>query len=60
MVTTPVDRLQMKSSSLPAVFSYGFRPFFLCAALTAAVSVPLWLAMLATGVEPAGPLPALS
>ena len=29
-----------------AVLSYGFRPFFLCAALWAAISVPIWVAAL--------------
>ena len=31
----------------PAVFSYGFRPFFLCAALFAGVAVPVWIVVLA-------------
>lgn len=29
----------------PAIFSAGFRPFFLLAALWAAIGIPLWLAM---------------
>ena len=33
-----------------AFFSYGFRPFFLGAALFAAVAVPAWIIMLLTGV----------
>jgi uncharacterized protein involved in response to NO len=35
----------------PAVRSAGFRPFFLLAALWAAVVIPLWLAWLAGDVE---------
>jgi uncharacterized protein involved in response to NO len=31
----------------PALFSYGFRPFFLGAALFAAVAVPVWMVVLA-------------
>ncbi|WP_455370987.1 NnrS family protein [Petrachloros mirabilis] len=31
----------------PAIFSYGFRPFFLSAALFAGVAVPLWILTLA-------------
>ncbi|MCS6897115.1 MAG: NnrS family protein, partial [Nitrospira sp.] len=34
----------------PAFFSYGFRPFFLGAALFAGVAVPLWVLMF-SGVE---------
>jgi uncharacterized protein involved in response to NO len=42
-----------------AVLSYGFRPFFLLGALYAALSVPLWLAMLVHGIEPPGALSSL-
>jgi uncharacterized protein involved in response to NO len=59
MSATPVDRLRARNAGLPALFSYGFRPFFLGGALTAALTVPLWLVMMATGVEPAGPFGAL-
>jgi uncharacterized protein involved in response to NO len=59
MSTTPIDRLRARNTNLPALFSYGFRPFFLAGGLTAALAVPLWLAMLATGTEPAGPFTAL-
>lgn len=34
---------------LQAFLSRGFRPFFLCAALWAAIALTLWLAMLTTG-----------
>jgi uncharacterized protein involved in response to NO len=43
----------------PAIFHYGFRPFFLLGALSAAIAVPAWLAMLLTGVAPAGPFDAM-
>jgi uncharacterized protein involved in response to NO len=59
MSATPVDRLRERNPDLPALFSYGFRPFFLGGALTAAVAVPLWLAMLTVGFEPAGPFTAV-
>lgn len=42
-----------------ALLSYGFRPFFLFGALTAALAVPAWLAMLVRGWAPAGPFDAL-
>ncbi len=38
---------QMRAYRGPALFSYGFRPFFLMGALWAAVAVALWLPMLA-------------
>lgn len=41
--------------STPALFSYGFRPFFLGGALYAALAVPLWLWMLASGATLSGP-----
>ena len=44
MSATPVDRLRQRNADLPALFSYGFRPFFLGGAITAALAVPLWLA----------------
>ncbi|MGO8865831.1 MAG: NnrS family protein [Alphaproteobacteria bacterium] len=40
----------------PALFSAGFRPFFLMAALWAAVAIPLWLAALSRGVVAASGL----
>jgi uncharacterized protein involved in response to NO len=39
------------------LFAYGFRPFFLAAGLSAALAVPAWLAMLASGSTPLGALP---
>jgi uncharacterized protein involved in response to NO len=42
------DRTNENSRYLgPALFSYGFRPFFLGAALFAGVAVPAWILMLA-------------
>jgi uncharacterized protein involved in response to NO len=43
----------------PAILHYGFRPFFLLGALHAAFAVPIWLAMLVTGLSPAGPFDAV-
>lgn len=37
----PIPRL--KAYSGPAILSYGFRPFFLCGALFAALAIVLWL-----------------
>ncbi len=37
---------QIRQWSGPAVFSYGFRPFFLFGAVWAAVAMALWIAML--------------
>jgi uncharacterized protein involved in response to NO len=34
----------------PAVFSYGFRPFFLGAALFAGVAVPAWILASVPGI----------
>ena len=34
----------------PAFFSYGFRPFFFCAALFAGIAVPVWM-MILSGAE---------
>ncbi|MEC4673724.1 MAG: NnrS family protein, partial [Nitrospirota bacterium] len=39
------------------LFSYGFRPFFLGAALFAGVAVPVWMMMLAGVGDFAVPLP---
>jgi uncharacterized protein involved in response to NO len=46
-----------RAHSGPAVLSAGFRPFFLCAALWAAVAVPVWLALLAGEVGLPSALP---
>jgi uncharacterized protein involved in response to NO len=42
---------QMRDWSGPAVLSYGFRPFFLGAAVWAALSMALWLAMISGRLE---------
>lgn len=41
---------------LPAVLTHGFRPFFLLAALAAALLVPAWLLLLGLGLDLPGPL----
>lgn len=38
------------AGALSVLLSRGFRPFFLCAALWAAIALALWLAMLTTGL----------
>lgn len=43
----------------PAVLSAGFRPFFLLAALWAALAIPAWLAAYFHGWAPGGAVPAL-
>ena len=50
---TVIDRRGRRRAS-PAILSYGFRPFFLGAAIYAAVAVPLWLWMYRSGTGPAG------
>ena len=60
VTVTPLDRLIARDPALPALFTYGFRPFFLGAAVTAALAVPAWLVMLATGTEPLGPFGGLA
>ncbi len=42
---------QMRSWTGPAIFSFGFRPFFLGASVWAAVAMALWVAMLAGGLS---------
>src|SRR5512147_1282396 len=42
MATTTAQRYRMYEG--PALFSMGFRPFFLAAALWAALSIPIWIA----------------
>ncbi|MEQ1669838.1 MAG: NnrS family protein, partial [Hyphomicrobium sp.] len=37
---------QIRAYTGPAIFSYGFRPFFLFGAVWAAIAVALWLPML--------------
>ena len=49
-----IDR-RGRARSTPAILSYGFRPFFLGAAIYAALAVPLWLWMLSSGASAAGP-----
>ena len=42
---------QMRQWKGPALFSYGFRPFFLFGALWAAVAMILWIMMLADVIQ---------
>ena len=55
---TSIDRRGRRRSA-PAILSYGFRPFFLGAALWAALSVPIWVVLYFSGAEPAGPFSGL-
>ena len=48
-MTTPVQ--QMPAWSGPALLSFGFRPFFLSAAVWAALSMVLWVLMLSGRLE---------
>ncbi len=48
MTDTTTDRPAYQG---PALFSYGFRPFFLGAALFASLAVPAWIVMLAGTVD---------
>jgi uncharacterized protein involved in response to NO len=45
----PIPRY--RSHAGPALFSAGFRPFFLCAAAWAALAIPLWLLTFAGAIE---------
>jgi len=42
---------QMRRWQGPALFTYGFRPFFLFAALWAGLAMPVWIAMLSGGLD---------
>lgn len=44
----------------PALFSYGFRPFFLFAAIWASLALPIWIFAYATGQGSLGGIPALT
>jgi uncharacterized protein involved in response to NO len=55
MVSIP----RYRSQTGPVILSAGFRPFFLAAALWAAVGIPLWLAAYADGLLMPSLLPAL-
>lgn len=58
--STPKDLLAARRDYAgPALFSYGFRPFFLFGALWAALSVPLWIYMYAAGVAGVGAMAAV-
>jgi uncharacterized protein involved in response to NO len=48
-----------RTQAIPALLSAGFRPFFLGAAVWAAVAVPLWLAQYTAGIRTPSMLPPL-
>lgn len=50
---TAIDRRGRKRTG-PAILSYGFRPFFLGAAIYAAAAVPIWLWMYSSGAAAGG------
>ncbi len=52
-------RSELPTRPVRPLLSKGFRPFFLLAALFAALAVPLWLVALRGGVAPGGSLGAL-
>lgn len=54
MATIPLMEPVYKGSQGPVFFAAGFRPFFLFAAVQAAVMLPLWLLAFA-GILPVGP-----
>lgn len=54
MATIPLMEPVYKGSQGPVFFAAGFRPFFLFAAVQAAVMLPLWLLVFA-GILPLGP-----
>jgi uncharacterized protein involved in response to NO len=47
MMTTSLE--QVGVDKVPAIFNYGFRPFFFFGALWAALAVPLWIATFVFG-----------
>lgn len=47
-------------AAMPAILHYGFRPFFFAAGLHAGLAVPIWLWIMQSGVELAGPLPGVA
>jgi len=50
-----LDAIERRGAgSEPALFSYGFRPFFLGAAWFAGLAVPAWIVMLAAGLGSTG------
>ena len=54
-----IDR-RGRARDVPAILSYGFRPFFLLGALDAALMVPLWLSIFFLGVGQGGPMQGLA
>jgi uncharacterized protein involved in response to NO len=59
--TRSIDPLEARRNYAgPALFSYGFRPFFLLAAVWAALALPLWIYAFTVGKGEIGGLPALT
>jgi uncharacterized protein involved in response to NO len=57
MIRQLSERASARKRGVP-LLAYGFRPFFLLAALFAALAIPLWLAAYVGAVTPKAPLPA--
>lgn len=51
MATIPLQEPAYRGNAGPLFFAAGFRPFFLFAAMQAAVSLPIWLAVYAGGID---------
>src|SRR5437868_9144772 len=49
--------LDLQKAPLPAIFAYGFRPFFLSAGCYAVIAMGCWLAVYAAGASPPTGLP---
>jgi len=60
----PADRAPSRAAGLRrggfALFGYGFRPFFLLAALHAGLAIPAWMALLHGAGVPGAPFPPLA
>jgi uncharacterized protein involved in response to NO len=57
MATIPLQEPVYRGNSGPIFFAAGFRPFFLSAGILAAISLPLWLAVYAAGLDLGLPYP---
>ena len=58
MPTVSIDASRAEAARGFALFSAGFRPFFLLAALWSAIAIPVWLAAYAHGYQPSA-MPAI-
>jgi len=59
MVTVPLQEGGARRAAPAALWSAGFRPFFLLAAIWAALAVPVWLAVYAHGFPLSAALPVM-